>query len=198
MRDWIVFQSLDSVLDVFWDILIVCIVAKVGLFYFLATFSTWEALEYWAEHYLLLHTRLTHPQWDVLLLFARVATTIVWARLFVHHYELPKVRWFRLAIGGVGLLLTVAAESAVALVLHRRYDGWLWSSPAETQIAYGTLLASYCLVPLALLGKNTEAAKRKKRIYNPITRTWSKPSRRVVGAVMRVAKKPALATVYEV
>lgn len=166
MRDFIVFQSLDSVLDVFWDILIVCIVAKVGLLYFIATFSTWEALEYGAEHYLLLSARLTHPQWDLLLLLTRVASTVVWARLFVHHYDLPRVRWFRLAIGGVGLLLTVAAESAVSLLLHRHYDGLLWSNPAETQIAYGTLLASYCLVPFALLGKNTEATKKKDPVIN--------------------------------
>ncbi|KAK7931104.1 hypothetical protein PG985_001816 [Apiospora marii] len=163
MRDWFVFQSLDSVLDVFWDILIVCVVAKVGLLYFLATFTTWEALEYWAEKYLLLNTSLTHSQWDVALLLARVASTVVWARLFVRHYELPRVRWFRLAIGGVCLLFTVAAESAVALCLHRHYDGLLWSTPAETKVAYGTLLASYCLVPLALLGKNTDAPRRQSQ-----------------------------------
>ncbi|KAK8070210.1 hypothetical protein PG994_006826 [Apiospora phragmitis] len=163
MRDFIVFESLGSVLDVFWDILIVCVVVKVGLLYALATFATWEAIEYWAERYLLLNTSLTHSQWDIFLLLARVASTLVWARLFVRHYELPRVRWFRLAIGCVCLLFTVAAESMVVLFLHRHYDGLLWSTPAETKIAYGTLLASYCLVPFALLGKNTDATKKEKK-----------------------------------
>ncbi|KAK7943930.1 uncharacterized protein PG986_013043 [Apiospora aurea] len=162
MRDFFVFDSLDSILDIFWDILIVCVVCKVGLLYFIATFTTWEAIEYWAEKYLLLNTSLTHSQWDMFLLFARVASTIVWARLFVHHYDLPKVRWFRLAIGLVCLLFTVAAEGGVALFLHRHYDGLMWSTPAEAKIAYGALLASYCLVPLALLGKNTEATRRRQ------------------------------------
>ncbi|KAK8085749.1 hypothetical protein PG997_007020 [Apiospora hydei] len=145
MRDFFVFDSLDSILDIFWDILIVCVVCKVGLLYFIATFTTWGG-----------------HRWDMFLLFARVASTIVWARLFVHHYDLPKVRWFRLAIGFVCLLFTVAAEGGVALFLHRHYDGLMWSTPAETKIAYGTLLASYCLVPLALLGKNTEAPRKRQ------------------------------------
>lgn len=174
----VLFETTESVIEVLWDVALAFFVVRLSAVYFAATFLSWAALcglAYWEVVALPLHHHLssapTEQQQRLLLTgilpALLVAASALAARLVVAHYDVPRVRGFRVSIGLVGLLLMVNAELLAALALYEEgYGQWLRERVAEptTDLIWLAVLAAFAGMPAALMLFERETDEVKEEI----------------------------------
>jgi hypothetical protein len=152
MASLVLFETTESVIEILWDIALAFFIVRLSLIYFFLAFSTGTLASYVLYTRLLPINHLTTPQTEVAVVPFLFALTIVWARLIVWHYEIPRVRGFRLAIGGLAALFMVFAEMVVALVAYEEGIGdWIWETDLRAGIAFALLLTAFALMPTMLM-----------------------------------------------
>jgi len=86
-----------------------------------------------------------------------LVSAVVWARVIVVRYEIPRAGGFRLGIGAVALGLMVLAEVAVGLVMYE--EGWWRGEVWERLVGGGGrvwavlagVLGWYALMPYVMM-----------------------------------------------
>ena len=148
MPNFVLFETTESVIEVLWDIALAFFIVRLGFIYFLVTFASGTLLSYLAYKQWMPVTHLTTPQSELALIPFMLVLSGLWARYIIVHYEIPRVRGFRLAIGGMGLVFMVAAEFVTACVLYEEgHGGWLFETDLTAGVAFGVLLAAFALMP---------------------------------------------------
>ncbi|EQB53459.1 hypothetical protein CGLO_06813 [Colletotrichum gloeosporioides Cg-14] len=158
------FETTDSVIEILWDVALAFFVVRIAWTYFLLTFSTSALLSWVICKYpeLLLPAskqHLTTSEAELMLIPLQAIVGVVWARYVVVAYEIPRVAWFRLAIGGLAAFLLFAAEALLGLVLYEEgYGDWIRETDGTAWLASAGLLGAFALMPTALMGFEGKAA----------------------------------------
>ncbi|KXH67916.1 hypothetical protein CSAL01_10087 [Colletotrichum salicis] len=174
------FKTTDSVIEILWDVALAFFIVRIALTYFFFTFTTSTLLSwivYTYRQYLLLrlslvsgqqqqqqHIAASQTQLLILPLFQIVAGLVV-ARYVVADYDVPRVAWFRLSIGGLAAVFLAGAEAVLGVVVYafsqeggggcgglggiwEEMDGWWWVSVAAVLGGLGV----FAVMPAALMG----------------------------------------------
>ncbi|KAF4781761.1 hypothetical protein HER10_EVM0003002 [Colletotrichum scovillei] len=117
------FKTTDSVIEILWDVALAFFVVRIALSYFFFTFTattllSWIVCTY--RQYLRLplvfvqqQQYLTTSQSDPFVLavmLLQIVVGVVVVRYVVAVYDVPRVAWFRLAIGGLAAAFLAGAE----------------------------------------------------------------------------------------
>jgi len=171
--NFVLFETTESVIEVLWDIALAFFIVRLAFIYFALTFASSAAIVYVAYNYPSLFPSTHHlvtPQSEVVLAPFLLLSSVLWAYVVVTRYEIPRVTGFRLATGGVALLLMLLADSLIGFGLWEKgYGNWM----AE-RFGWGTagLLAAFALMPTVLMafeakgkreeGKTSHGHEKKK------------------------------------
>lgn len=143
------FKTTDSVIEILWDVALAFFVVRIALSYFFFTFTattllSWIVCTY--RQYLRLplvfvqqQQYLTTSQSDPFVLavmLLQIVVGVVVVRYVVAVYDVPRVAWFRLAIGGLAAAFLAGAEGLLGLVVSAfSHEGeehgrgcWIWES----------------------------------------------------------------------
>lgn len=158
MPNFVLFETTESVIEILWDIALAFFIVRLGFIYFLVTFASGTLLSYLAYKQWMPVMHLTTPQSELALIPFMLVLSSLWARYTIVHYEIPRVRAFRLAIGGMGLAFMVAAEFVTACVLYEEGHGdWLFETDLNAGVAFAVLLGAFALMPtIQMLFENKE------------------------------------------
>lgn len=161
------FETTDSVVEILWDIALAFFIVRIALSYFLLTFTTgallsWVVCTY--QRQLLpfspQHHPFTTPQAELVLVPLQAIVGVIWARYIVVAYEIPRVAWFRLAIGGLAASFMVGAGALLGFVLYEEgYGDWIGETDGRAWLAFVGLLGAFALMPTALMGFEKKAAR---------------------------------------
>ncbi|KAK1476006.1 hypothetical protein CCUS01_05109 [Colletotrichum cuscutae] len=138
------FKTTDSVIEILWDVALAFFIVRIALSYFFFTFTATTLLSW------IVYTRLplvsdqqqqylTTSQSDPFVLavmLLQIVVGLVVARYVVAVYDVPRVAWFRLAIGGLAAAFSAGAEGLLGLIIsvypHKGgedgRDPWVWES----------------------------------------------------------------------
>ncbi|KXH43690.1 hypothetical protein CSIM01_12584 [Colletotrichum simmondsii] len=169
------FKTTDSVIEILWDVALAFFIVRIALSYFLFTFTattllSWIVYTYRQSLRLPLvsdqqqQQHLTTSQSDPLVLAVLLLQTIVGlvvARYVVAVYDVPRVAWFRLAIGGLAAAFLVSAEGLLSLIVsafshhegeHGR-DFWVWEGANGRVLVAAMLggLTAFAAMPAVLM-----------------------------------------------
>ena len=177
--NFVLFETTESVIEVLWDIALAFFIVRLAFIYFALTFASSAAIVYVAYNYPSVFPsthKLVTPQSEVVLAPFLLLSSALWAYVVVTRYEIPRVTGFRLATGGVALLLMLLAEGLVGFGLWEEgYGDWMgerfgWGSAG--------LLAAFALMPTVLMAfeakpksreeEKTSHGHEKKRIVDAV------------------------------
>ncbi|KAH0424114.1 hypothetical protein CcaCcLH18_11759 [Colletotrichum camelliae] len=164
MTSHYLFETTDSVIEILWDVALAFFIVRIAWTYFFLTFSTSALLSWVICKYpeLLLPAskqHLTTSEAELVIIPLQAIVGILWARYVVVAYEIPRVAWFRLALGGLAALLMLAAEALLGLVLYEEgYGDWIRETDGTAWLASAGLLGAFALMPTALMGFEGKAA----------------------------------------
>jgi hypothetical protein len=148
----VLFETTESVIEVLWDIALAFFVIRIGLVYFLLAFSTGTLVSYLVCTELLPIRHLTTPQSELAIVPIMLLLAAMWARFIIAYYEIPRVRSFRLAIGGLAAFFMVFAELLTAFIMYEEGIGdWILDTDVKAGLAFGGLLLAYGLMPAILM-----------------------------------------------
>jgi len=153
----ILFETTESVIEVLWDVALAFFVARLALAYFLLNFVSALALSYLALSGQTPVAHLVTLQAPGVLLPFLLASAVLWARVIIVRWEIPRSGAFRLGIGAVALGLMVAAEAVVACVVYEEgwWEGEEWKrvmgGEGRVWMGLGGWLAWYALMPFGLM-----------------------------------------------
>jgi hypothetical protein len=171
MAGFVLFETTESVIEDLWDIALAYSIVRLAFVYFLSTFVSWISLSYLYTTYhgllparlfstMTTTTRSPEIEAEVVLAPAILAFCAIWARFIVAHYEVPRIRGFRLATGLVALVFMVAADGLTAFVLYvRGHHVGKWILPHPSRLTAMLLLAALALSPLAMIPFERKAAQ---------------------------------------
>ncbi|EXF79809.1 hypothetical protein CFIO01_11105 [Colletotrichum fioriniae PJ7] len=167
------FKTTDSVIEILWDVALAFFIVRIALSYFFFTFTTTTLLS-WIVYTYRQYLRqpivsdqqqqqyLTTSQTELFILpLLHTVVGLVVARYVVAVYDVPRVAWFRLAIGGLAAAFLAGAEAAFGLILsafwheggeHGR-DCWISESMNGWVMVTAMLggLAAFAGMPAALM-----------------------------------------------
>ncbi|KAK1532633.1 uncharacterized protein CCOS01_04616 [Colletotrichum costaricense] len=168
------FKTTDSVIEILWDVALAFFIVRIALSYFFFTFTATTLLSwivYTYRQYLRLplvsdqqQRYLTTSQSDPFVsavMLLQIVVGLVVARYVVAVYDVPRVAWFRLAIGGLAAAFLAGAEGLLGLIisvyLHKGgedgRDLWVWESGngwALVATTFGGLVA-FAAMPAVLM-----------------------------------------------
>ncbi|KXH31542.1 hypothetical protein CNYM01_10880 [Colletotrichum nymphaeae SA-01] len=144
------FKTTDSVIEILWDVALAFFVVRIALSYFFFTFTATTLLSWIVYTYRqslrlplvsdqqqqYITTSQSDPLVLAVLLLLQTVVGLVVARYVVAVYDVPRVAWFRLAIGGLAVAFLASTEGLLGLVIsaflhegeeHGR-DFWVWES----------------------------------------------------------------------
>ncbi|KAK1999182.1 hypothetical protein LX36DRAFT_492651 [Colletotrichum falcatum] len=122
------FETMDSVVELLWNLVIAWFVFRIALSYFFLSFATsvllwWAVCKYQQQH------DLTAPQTELVLISLQTFVGAVFARHVVVAHAVPRVAWFRLAVGGLAAAFLAGAEAVLWLALYEEgYWGQVWEA----------------------------------------------------------------------
>ncbi|OHE99509.1 hypothetical protein CORC01_05087 [Colletotrichum orchidophilum] len=166
------FKTTDSVIEILWDVALAFFIVRIALAYFFLTFATstllsWIVYTYHQNLVLPLvsdqqqqqqHHLTTSQTGFVLAPILQAIVGLVVARYIVVAYDVPRVAWFRLAIGGLAAAFLVSAAALLGLAMYM-YEGgygrdcWVWEEMDWWVLA--ALLGGtgvFAVTPTALMG----------------------------------------------
>ncbi|KAK1600536.1 uncharacterized protein LY79DRAFT_574824 [Colletotrichum navitas] len=127
------FETTDPVVELVWNIAIACFVFRMALSYFFLAFTTsvlflWAIYKYQQQQ----QHGLTATQTELVLVSLQTVVSAVSARHAVVAHGLPRVPWFRLAVGGLAAAFLAGAEAFLWLALYGEgYGGHVWEVQME-------------------------------------------------------------------
>jgi hypothetical protein len=152
MTGLVLFETTESVIEILWDIALAFFIVRISFAYFLLAFTTGTLASYLVYTRLLPVHHLTTPQSELAIIPVMLLLTVAWARILIVWYEIPRVRAFRLAIGGLAVGFMVLTEMVVALALYEEGVGaWILDTDAKAGAAFAGLLLAYGLMPTILM-----------------------------------------------
>lgn len=149
MKDFVVFKSADSVVEILWDVALATLITPLALIYFLLTLLSSLAL-----YYITCNTHLL-PGSPIFLVAAVLAATAASARFVVARYEVPRAAGMRLAMGAIALALMVAAQMLTGAILYE--GGWIVDIGSRAGLVSAGLLVAYALMPALVMVFEEEA-----------------------------------------
>ncbi|KAF9879937.1 hypothetical protein CkaCkLH20_02748 [Colletotrichum karsti] len=163
------FETTDSVIEILWDVALAFFIVRIAWAYFLLTFATgtllsWVVCKY--EEHLLPVSRqhLSTPETELMLVPLQALVGIIWARYVVVSYEIPRVAWFRLAIGGLAAFFMITSEALLGFLLYEEgYGDWIWETDGKAWLAFVGLLGAFALMPTAMMGFERKTADEGER-----------------------------------
>ncbi|KAF6837605.1 hypothetical protein CPLU01_02958 [Colletotrichum plurivorum] len=164
------FETTDSVVEILWNVALAFFIIRIGWAYFFLTFSTttllsWAVCRYQAMLLPASKQHLSTPEAEIMLIPLQAVAMFICARYVVAAYEIPRVAWFRLAIGALAASLMVAAEIVLGLVLYEEgYGDWIWETDDKAWLAHAGLLGAFALMPTALMGSERKVASGDREI----------------------------------
>jgi hypothetical protein len=181
MAGLILFETTESVIEILWDIALAVFIIRISLVYFLLAFTTGTLASYLLCTRLLPVNHLTTPQSELAVAPVMLILAAVWARAVIVYFEIPRVRGFRLAIGGLAAALLALSEAAVALVLYEEgVGGWILETDRKAGAVFGALLLAYGLMPTMLM------ALERRSPYEVAETTHGHEKKSVLNAVPTV------------
>lgn len=148
----ILFETTESVIEILWDVALAIFVARIAAVYFLLNFLSALALSY-----LVLSARtpvahlVTLQNPEVLVPFL-LGSSILWARVLIVKWEIPRSGWFRLGVGIFALGLMLGVEAVIGFIGYE--EGWWTTLEWENWKVWTVLtgwLTWYALMPWALM-----------------------------------------------
>lgn len=162
MGNFVLFETTESIIEILWDIALAFFIVRLAFIYFLLTFTSGAALTYVAYNYpqLIPSThKLVTPQSEVVLAPFLLLCSAFWAYVVVTRYEIPRVVGFRLATGGVALLLMLLADALIGFGLWEKgYGNWMGE---KFGLGFCALLAAFALMPTILMVFEPRSSKKK-------------------------------------
>ncbi|KUJ11063.1 uncharacterized protein LY89DRAFT_595113 [Mollisia scopiformis] len=148
----ILFETSTSVFELLWDIALTLFILRIAFVYFLLTFLSGLFLAYFRFSTLQPINHLTVPQAELVTMPFWLLLITLWARWTIVAYEVPRVRGFRIAIGGVALGFLVIAELAGGIVLYERgVTKWVWETDPLAAGMGCLVLGLFGLMPALLM-----------------------------------------------
>ncbi|GKT54947.1 hypothetical protein ColTof4_08194 [Colletotrichum tofieldiae] len=162
------FETTDSVVEILWDIAIVFFIVRIALSYFFLTFTTstllsWAVCVYQQRQAPLSQQQhgLGTPQPDLVLIPLQAAVGAVFARYVVVAHDVPRVAWFRLAVGGLAAAFLAGAEAVLGFVLYAEgYGDWIREADGRCWIAVLGGLGIFAVMPAVLMAVEGEGRAR--------------------------------------
>lgn len=105
-----VLDTTEAVIEVIWDIVLAFFIIRISIVYAILNFTIWAIFSYLASNGYLFTPLLSPSNSEFLAVSLRFMLVVLSAWFVEFHYEIPLVYWFRLAIGGLSLLLMALAE----------------------------------------------------------------------------------------
>ncbi len=94
----------------------------------------------------------TLPQSELVVIPLQLIFIILWARFNIAYYEIPRNPHFRLAIGGLSLLLMVIAEFITVCFLYvEGFTGLIWELDYKAAAGFAGLLVAFGSMPAWLM-----------------------------------------------
>lgn len=152
------FETTDSVIEILWDVARAFFIVRIAWAYFCLTFATgtllsWVICKHQGRLLPVSKQHLTTPETELMLVPLQAVIGIIWARYIVVAYEIPRVAWFRLAIGGLASSFLFTAEALLGFLLYEEgYGNWIWETNGKAWLAFAGLLGAFALVPTAMMG----------------------------------------------
>jgi len=148
----ILFETNTSVFELLWDIALALFILRIAFFYFLLSFLTGCVITYFQFTELQPIYLLTQSQSELVTLPIWLLFTALWARLMIVSYEIPRVGGFRMAIGGLALVLMLCAELVSGVFMYEKgYAPWIWETDYRAAGAGVVVLSLFALMPLLLM-----------------------------------------------
>jgi len=148
----ILFETSTSVFELLWDIALTLFILRISFVYFLLSFASGCLIAYFRIAQLQPISHLTQPQSELITLPLWLVLIILWARWIIVAYEVPRVRGFRIAIGGVALAFMLIAEFAGGVFLYERgMTEWIWETDTLTASVGIVVLLLFGLMPAILM-----------------------------------------------
>lgn len=153
----ILFETTESVIEILWDVALAFFVVRLAAIYFLLNFASALLLSWLAFAGYTPVTHLVALSSSEALVPFLLASAVLWARVLIVRYEIPRAGWFRLAIGAVALGLMVLAEAFVGWVVYE--EGWwrgeVWEKlaggDARAWIVLAGVFGWYALMPYCMM-----------------------------------------------
>lgn len=141
----ILFETTESVIEILWDIVLAIYIVRIAFAYFLLNFLSGLLMVYLSTHQLTPAIPLTIPQSELVLVPFLLLSSIIWARVIIVYYEVPKVSGFRLASGLTALLFLIMAWFFVTtpIMWLEGATGWMWETDGKAGLALCGLLVMY-------------------------------------------------------
>jgi hypothetical protein len=156
----ILFETTTSVFELMWDIALALFILRISLAYFLLSFLSGLFISYLRISELEPVYLLTAPQSELLTLPFWLLSITLWARYVIVSYEIPRVRGFRLAVGGLSLIWMLGAEFICGVVMYENgYREWIWETNIPAAVAGAVVLVLFGLMPFFLMRLERRTAK---------------------------------------
>lgn len=148
------FKTRDPVFEAFWDLVIVFLILRIAVIYFILTLVT-AIISYYAVIYLPEYPKVRaiteNTEMEIVGAHIILMTCIV-VRAMTAWCFVPRSRIFRLAAGAAALGMLVFAESVVSLGLYGKgYGVWNIEMREPARDTIRGALVMYALLPTAMM-----------------------------------------------
>lgn len=186
----VLFETSESVIEFLWDIALAFFIVRIALAYFLLTFASGALLTYaFADRILpTALLSLTMSQSELLVLGLHVIIMAFWARLIIVYFEVPRVKSFRLAIGGVASVFMLLAEALIALLVYDHgHSSWVYAMEPSVKAAWVCSLVMFASLPAMMMVMEKPPTDECEKCHHPAT-SHGHEKKSITAAVPKVSK----------